>query len=130
MSALRQTMDIGEDEPMTLEEACAIVFRGNIKPATLRAEAARGNLVIERVGRRYFVTRAALKDMREKCRVQQKVPASGSTARQDTGSSVTDRSNVAQAAALRSAKALRESSANTSKKNTSRRPTVFRLVSS
>src|SRR5690606_41950036 len=127
---LRQIVDIGEDEPMTLEEACRLVFRGAIRPATLRAEAARGNLVLERIGRRDFVTRAALREMREKCRVQRREPASGSTRRPATGSSETDRSSVAQAAALRSARALRENSANTSSKSTNRRPTVVRLVSS
>lgn len=72
---------VDEDEPLTLAEACEIVFRGRITPDTLRAEAARGNLAIERIGRRDFVTRAAIKDMREKCRAvpQQKVPASGSS---------------------------------------------------
>ena len=43
---------IGRDDPITLEEACRIVFRDTIKPATLRAEVARGNLIIERIGRR------------------------------------------------------------------------------
>lgn len=58
-----------DDEPMTLAEACETVFRGHIKPATLRAEAARGRLVIERIGRRDFVTRRAIKEMREQCRM-------------------------------------------------------------
>lgn len=49
-------MTISDDEPMTLAEACETIFRGHIKPATLRAEAARGRLVIERIGRRDFVT--------------------------------------------------------------------------
>lgn len=120
---------IGDDEPMTLAEACEIVFRGAIKPATLLAEAARGNLVMEKIGRRWFVSRSALNDMREKCRAQQKVPASGSIVRQDTGLSVTERSSAAQAAALSSARALRNSSDPTSNRNTSRRPTIVRLGS-
>lgn len=56
-----------EDEPLTLAEACQILFRGTISPATLRAEAARGRLVIEKIGRRHFVTRAGIKRMRALC---------------------------------------------------------------
>lgn len=62
-------MTISDDEPMTLAEACETIFRGHIKPATLRAEAARGRLVIERIGRRDFVTLRAINAMREKCRL-------------------------------------------------------------
>ena len=120
---------LDDDEPMTLAEACEVVFRGTIKPATLRAEAARGNLVIERIGRRDFVTRSALREMRTKCRVQQKEPASGTTAKPGTGLSETERSNVALAAALRSARGLRLNSENTSSKSTSRQATIVRLGS-
>ena len=76
---------IGRDDPITLEEACRIVFRDTIKPATLRAEVARGNLIIELIGRRDFVTRAALEEMRERCCVQQKAPACGSTKTHSSG---------------------------------------------
>lgn len=120
---------IEENEPMTLAEACDIVFRGTIKPATLRAEAARGNLVIERIGRRDFVTRAALNEMREKCRVQPREPDFGSTRNQSSTTSATDRASVARAAALRSARELRDSSRPTSSKNTNLRQTVARLGS-
>lgn len=58
-----------DDEPLTLEEACREIFRDAITPATLRAEAARGRLALERIGRRDFVTRAAIREMRKKCRV-------------------------------------------------------------
>ncbi|MFB9794510.1 hypothetical protein ACFFQG_28225 [Shinella granuli] len=122
-------IDIFDDEPMTLAEACEIVFKGAIKPATLRAEAARGNLVIERIGRRDFVTRSAIREMREKCRVQQKGPVSGTIKPPASGISETDRQSAALAAALRSARELRKPSGNTSRKNTSRRPTIVRLGS-
>ncbi|MCP4319529.1 MAG: hypothetical protein GY789_26975 [Hyphomicrobiales bacterium] len=121
---------IGDDDPMTLLEACQIVFRGTIKPATLRAEAARGNLVVERIGRRDFVTRAAIQEMRERCRAQQKVPASGLTETQDCGSSEMERRSAALAAALKSARELRKGSGHTSRKSTNRQKKVVRLVSS
>jgi len=35
---------LDDDEPMTLAEACEVVFRGTIKPATLRAVTARGKM--------------------------------------------------------------------------------------
>ncbi|MGY4325687.1 hypothetical protein ACVWWG_000101 [Bradyrhizobium sp. LB7.2] len=55
---------------MTLKEACTVVFKDAIKPATLKAEASRGNLVIRKIGRAYFVTRRDLNAMWEKCRQQ------------------------------------------------------------
>ena len=47
---------IMDDDPITLQEACEIVFRGTVSVATLRSEAARGHLDIFRVGRQYFTT--------------------------------------------------------------------------
>ncbi len=67
---------IDDDAPMTLADACREVFRDAITPATLKGEAAKGRLVLERIGRKYFVTRNALKEMREQCRVQVRRPAS------------------------------------------------------
>ena len=67
-----------DDEPLTLDDACRKVFGGAIKPASLIAEAKRGNLRIEKVGRRYFTTRSALKEMRNRCRVDLSQRAPGS----------------------------------------------------
>jgi hypothetical protein len=66
-----------DDTLLTLREACETLFRGLVKPATLRAEHARGRLVIERIGRRDFVTPAAIQEMRRLCE-RKKAPASGS----------------------------------------------------
>lgn len=55
---------------MTLKEACTVVFKDAITPATLKAEAARGHLVICKIGRAYFVTWRDLNAMWEKCRQQ------------------------------------------------------------
>ena len=73
--------DIGDDTPLTLMDACLLEFGGSITQATLKAEHRRGNLVIEKIGRRLFTTRANLKAMRTKCRVDlsEKDPAYGSS---------------------------------------------------
>lgn len=118
------------DEPLTLDEACREVFRGKIKPATLRAEAARGRLEIERIGRRDFVTRAALKRMRELCRVNQREPVSGPTNSRASGMSEMERSSVAQSAALLISRELKSSLGNTPRRNTSRRQTTAPASSS
>ena len=47
-----------DDDPIPLSAACDSVFRGAVSPATLRAAARRGELVITRYGRRDFVTLA------------------------------------------------------------------------
>ncbi len=54
---------------MTLKEACSVVFKDAITVASLKAEAARGNLTMRKVGRAYFVTLNDLSAMWEKCRV-------------------------------------------------------------
>lgn len=66
------------DEPMPLAVACERIFGGKIKPATLRAEHKRGRLVVERIGRKDFVTAAAIDDMRKLCRVPPSQPDSTS----------------------------------------------------
>lgn len=118
----------GDDEPMTLEEACRVIFHGKITPATLRAEHRRGNLIIEKIGRRYFVTRANINEMRERCRVvpTEKVPAFGCSRSVATptaalsghaGSSGTVPSSAAQAALQMTLQELKESSRSTSRKS-------------
>lgn len=53
----------------TLLEACDLLLGGRVKPSTLRAEARRGRLTIIRLGRQDFVTRVAIDEMLEKCRL-------------------------------------------------------------
>ena len=67
-------VDADDDQPMTLTEAC---FKYAIGPSTLMAEARRGKLVMERIGRRWFVTRAAIREMRQKCEVGHSARAPG-----------------------------------------------------
>lgn len=45
-----------DEDPITLKEACEMVFRNTVTPATLRAEAGRGRLEISRIGKRDFTT--------------------------------------------------------------------------
>ena len=64
------------DELLTLAQACERLFRGAIKPSSLRAEHRRGRLAIERIGNKDFVTRRALQEMRKKCRLEPNHPDS------------------------------------------------------
>lgn len=121
---------LADDAPLTLDEACRLIFKNAIRPATLRAEAERGNLVIERIGRRDFVTQAAIREMRIKCQQvpSAKAPASGSSPNASapaprsapSGSSATDGLSVARDAALLSAEKLSRISPATSPKNIAR----------
>jgi hypothetical protein len=58
-----------DDDPLTLKEACQLVFRGTLTASTLRAEADRGKLKVFKIGRRLFTTRAYVREMIEQCRV-------------------------------------------------------------
>jgi hypothetical protein len=121
-----------DDEPLTLKEACDLIFRNAISPATLRAEADRGRLVIERIGRRDFVTRRAIREMRKKCELApaQKAPASGSSpsasgrtevlSPPSGASETTDDSSVALASVLMIAEQLSGNSQSTSPRTTRR----------
>ena len=120
-----------EDEPLTLVEACKLIFRNSISPSTLRTEASRGRLTIERIGRRDFVTRRAIKEMRRLCEVAQ--PArdlasgfnQGATAMDgsssQSGSSGMDHINAARDAARLKLRKLNESLQTTSPKSTGQR---------
>ena len=74
-----------DDFPMTLENACKVEFGGAIKPASLRAEHRRGNLVLEKVGRTHLVTRNAIRDMRRKCQLDPQVRDPGFGSSQSAG---------------------------------------------
>lgn len=98
-SRLARIGAIGEDMPMTLKEACTVVFKDAISPATLKAEAARGNLVIRKIGRAYFVTWRDLNAMWEKCR--QQAPSRAASGESTSNWPEGERSRAALAAALR-----------------------------
>lgn len=112
---------MADDAPITLAEACELVFRGTMTPATLRAEAARGRLVIFKIGKRHYTTRAHVREMIELCRVEPKDQDSTWTGNDPNGLSEMERISNAQAALTVTLNALKSASPNTSAANTSRR---------
>jgi len=112
-----------DDDPITLEEASSLVLRGAIKVSTLRAEIRRGNLTVERIGKNLFTTRAYIREMRERCRVQQSRHDSTSEptrAGERSGSSATAIATDELAVLRTTAKALKGGLLNTSPKSTLR----------
>ena len=104
--------DFNDNEPISLHEAAQIVLRGLVKVSTLRAAADRGDLVIEKLGRRVVTTPANVSEWRLKCRVIQnrRDYICGTQEGNQTslaGSLKTERLRLAQAAALATAKALK-----------------------
>jgi hypothetical protein len=70
---------ITPDTPLRLSVAAALAFPdGSMTGSGLRREGARGRLVIERVAGKDYTTLANIERMRELCRVEVKVPDSGS----------------------------------------------------
>jgi hypothetical protein len=71
--------DIDEDTPIRLSVAAARCFPdGSMSASGLRRLGEKGLLMIERINRRDYTTIRAIKDMREKCRVNPKVRDCGS----------------------------------------------------
>jgi hypothetical protein len=109
-----------DDQLMPLRKA-AEIFLGDAKHvATLRAEAARGNLVVSKIGRGYWTTLARLKAMDEKC--QGEIPAqdSGSTKSEIPGPLSMADPVIAQGAALRRLNELKQHFGITSRESTGR----------
>src|SRR5215472_85164 len=70
---------VGLDTPLRLYRAVEIAFpQGGMTVSGLRREAEKGRLIIEEIAGKHFTTLRAIDEMREKCRVQQKVSGSGS----------------------------------------------------
>lgn len=92
--------EIGDDTPLSLQEAAAGPLRGLVSASTLRAAIAAGTLPAVRLGKRYVVTRADLATWRAACRVQPKghTSTSGSSSTPGRcGSSGTVDTSTAQA---------------------------------
>lgn len=69
---------INEASPLRLSIAATLAFPdGSMSASGLRREALRGNLVIERIAGKDYTTLENIKGMREKCRVEVKVPDYG-----------------------------------------------------
>lgn len=99
--------DPDDTAPITLKEACEVIFNNRIGVDALRAEAARGRLSIFRIGRRDFTTIRDVREMVEKCRDAKPRPASTSTRKEKPGSSGTARDSSARAALDKTLRALR-----------------------
>jgi hypothetical protein len=66
------------DEPLRLADAIKYGFpHGGMSVSGLRREAARGNLVIEKIANKDFTTLRAIEGMRKSCRVKVEAPACG-----------------------------------------------------
>jgi len=70
--------DLIDTDPITLTEASRVVLRGVVSVSALRSEVRRGNLAVEKIGKNLYTTPAAIREMRDKCRVQQNLPDSTS----------------------------------------------------
>src|SRR5262245_61992191 len=120
---------IGDDVPLRLAVAAALAFPdGSMTASGLRREATRGRLAIERIAGKDYTTLRAIQHMSGLCRVEARVPDSGSSPRNTTqaagssatqrGLSVTERVSCARAALERTAQALSEHSQITSPTST------------
>jgi hypothetical protein len=119
---------IDPDTPLRLETAAALAFPdGSMTASGLRRERNRGRLVVERIAGKDFTTLANIQRMRELCRVGKTVQGSGGTShamtamesllRPESGTSKTEDTAKALAAARTIGRELRESLKNTSPKN-------------
>jgi hypothetical protein len=101
---------IGDSDTITLKDA-ANHFGFSVW--TLRAEADRGRLTIYKIGKRYYTTPGDVKEMVQKCRVDQKARDFTLIRSGSSGLSETERASSALAAATETALRLRNSSRNT-----------------
>jgi hypothetical protein len=110
-------VDVGEDDPLRLAEAARIAFPdGSMTASGLRRERDRGHLAVERIAGKDYTTLRDIREMRKRCRVTGKVPASGfnrqgeietvASSSKPSGSSEMDPSNAALASARARIKAL------------------------
>jgi|APCry1669189567_1035234.scaffolds.fasta_scaffold147298_2 hypothetical protein len=66
-------IDWTDDTPLRLKDAATRAFpNGGMTPSGLRREAERGNLVIERIANKDYVTMKAIAEMRQRCRLKSK----------------------------------------------------------
>lgn len=114
------------DTPFSLREAAQTLLRGVVTASTLKAAAERGELTVERLGRKIVVTPKAIEEWRELCRAPAREPGFGSDQNAKTaaknnpqsGSLETGAILKARNAALATVKALKEGSQNISPQNT------------
>jgi hypothetical protein len=102
-----------EDDPVTLQEAVDIVYRGTIEVSTLRLMADRGHLHIFKVGRKWFTTLRSVREMKHTCPGNRKAPASGLIKNAGNGLSEMERASSALVALSETTRALKRNSRNT-----------------
>ena len=126
--------EFDETTPLRLDVAARIAFPGGgISASSLRRERDNGNLVIVPIAGKDFVTLQAIAEMREKCRVNPRVRGSGcakpaavptEAPAPPCGSSLTEESSTALAAAQASVAKLKNGSPTTSRKSTGPKPSA------
>lgn len=116
--------EIGGDVPLRLDHAAEIAFpNGGMTGATLRRQANRGNLAVERIAGKLYTTLADIREMRRRCREEQKDRGSGYS-RSDSAANMssapsgasltTEDLSAARDAALRNAERLKDDLRRTS----------------
>ena len=126
-----EDIEIGEDDPVLLRDAVTMFFpAGGMTLSKLRKQAEIGNLAIERIGRTEFVTRRGVREMRDRCRVQNFRHDSSSEKTNGSGSSGTDSDMSAQDALRAKLSKPTKRSRDTSQRASGRtRQNVVRLPS-
>jgi hypothetical protein len=109
--------DLIDTDPITIGEASRLL-RGIVSESALRSEIRKGNLIAYRIGKNLFTTPQAIREMRDKCRVQPNRPDSTSEKTTEPGSSATATATDELAALKASVSALKNGSLNTSLRNT------------
>ena len=115
--------DIRDDTPLRLDVAARLAFPdGSVGVSALRKERKRKRLRVWRIAGKDMTTLAEIKRMMDRCLVDDSQPDSGSDQQQRSepprGSSLTGDASSALAAARMRVKKLKESSPNTSARDT------------
>jgi hypothetical protein len=109
--------DLIDTDPITIGEASRLL-RGIVSESALRSEIRKGNLIAYRIGKNLFTTPAAIREMRDKCRVQPNRPDSTSEKTTEPGSSATATATDELAALKATVRGLKNGSLSTLRKST------------
>ena len=109
-------MPTGDNDTITLRDAAG---HFGFTVSTLRAEADRGHLTIYKIGKRYYTTPADIREMVQKCRVEQKARDFTLIRSAASGSSETEAVSSALERARETALKLKSTSRNISGTSTS-----------
>jgi hypothetical protein len=105
--------DIADDDPITLQEAVDLIYRGNITLAALMAKAKSKELKSWPLGRKTLTTKRYIREMNERCLDGRPVRESTSTNPASNGRSEMDQCSSALAALSQTRRALKRGSKNT-----------------